>query len=567
MRNRLSIYVAILLAIGCLDLLAVNLSFAGTVDLPKTGQTTCYNSAGSVIPCATTGEDGEFRAGVAWPGYRFTDNGDGTITDNLTGLMWLKTGNCFGTKNWPEALNAVVDLNANPGNYTCGGYTATYNDWVLPNVNELESLINAEVPNQTDWLKGQGFVYVQSDIYWSSTITAKDIYNAWVVGMDSGSTGYHSQIGNYNYVLPVRAGTTPPAAVWKTGQTVSRAAGDDGDLQRGEAWPAPRFTSNGDGTVTDNLTGLMWLNDPNCLGNITWQEGLDKVVDLNTNPGSYSSCGGYATTYNDWRLPNRKELYSLTYFALYSPAFPEGHPFVNPPSIDCFWSSTTVASGSTEAWSNNMSYGGVAPRHKSYNSNAWPVRGQTTLAATTTAVSSITSNSTSSGGNATSDGGVSITARGVCWNTTANPTTSDSKTSDGTGPGSFTSTITLLNPGTTYHVRAYATNIVGTSYGIDLSFSTPYAATLYVCSSGGCGGKEPCYTTIQAAINDAETESVILIAEGIYSESIALNSGETLTLQGGWDASFETQAGTTILRNAPKAPQGSLTLQELSIKP
>jgi hypothetical protein len=386
---------------------------------------------------------------------------------------------------------------------------------------------------------------------------------------------------------------------------------------------------------------------------------------LNTNPGSYSSCGGYATTYNDWRLPNRKELYSLTYFALYSPAFPEGHPFVNPPSIDCFWSSTTVASGSTEAWSNNMSYGGVAPRHKSYNSNAWPVRGQTTLAATTTAVSSITSNSTSSGGNATSDGGVSITARGVCWNTTANPTTSDSKTSDGTGPGSFTSTITLLNPGTTYHVRAYATNIVGTvygsdltfttstttptvtttavssitsnsassggnvtsdggvsitargvcwstslnpttsdskttndigtgsftstitllnpgttyhvrayatnivgtSYGIDLSFSTPYAATLYVCSSGGCGGKEPCYTTIQAAINDAETESVILIAEGIYSESIALNSGETLTLQGGWDASFETQAGTTILRNAPKAPQGSLTLQELSIKP
>ena len=91
---------------------------------------------------------------------------------------------------------------------------------------------------------------------------------------------------------------------------------------------------------------------------------------------------------------------------------------------------------------------------------------------TTTAVSSITSNSASSGGNITSDGGASVTARGVCWSTSANPTTSDSHTSDGTGTGSFTSSITGLSPNTPYHVRAYATNSEGTGYGSDQTFTT-----------------------------------------------------------------------------------------------
>ena len=91
---------------------------------------------------------------------------------------------------------------------------------------------------------------------------------------------------------------------------------------------------------------------------------------------------------------------------------------------------------------------------------------------TTTAVSSITSNSASSGGNVTSNGGASVTARGVCWSTSANPTTSDSHTSDGTGTGSFTSSITGLSPNTTYHVRAYATNSEGTGYGSDQTFTT-----------------------------------------------------------------------------------------------
>ncbi|MDP4222586.1 MAG: fibrobacter succinogenes major paralogous domain-containing protein [Bacteroidota bacterium] len=91
----------------------------------------------------------------------------------------------------------------------------------------------------------------------------------------------------------------------------------------------------------------------------------------------------------------------------------------------------------------------------------------------TTADPAATSTSTAAGGGTISnDGGSPVTARGVCWSTSANPTINNNKTSDGTGIGSFTSNITGLSPSTTYHVRAYATNSVGTAYGTDKSFTT-----------------------------------------------------------------------------------------------
>ncbi|HUX95040.1 MAG TPA: hypothetical protein VMV47_04845 [Bacteroidales bacterium] len=91
---------------------------------------------------------------------------------------------------------------------------------------------------------------------------------------------------------------------------------------------------------------------------------------------------------------------------------------------------------------------------------------------TTTEITSITSTSASSGGNISNNGGASVTVRGVCWSTSNNPTTADSKTSDNTGTGNFICTLTGLNPGTTYYVRAYAANNAGTAYGNELSFST-----------------------------------------------------------------------------------------------
>lgn len=91
---------------------------------------------------------------------------------------------------------------------------------------------------------------------------------------------------------------------------------------------------------------------------------------------------------------------------------------------------------------------------------------------TTTSVTSITQTSAVTGGTITSDGGVSVTQRGVCWATHTGPLITDNTTSNGTGSGSFTSTLSGLTGNTIYYIRAYATNSVGTSYGQEISFST-----------------------------------------------------------------------------------------------
>ena len=91
---------------------------------------------------------------------------------------------------------------------------------------------------------------------------------------------------------------------------------------------------------------------------------------------------------------------------------------------------------------------------------------------TTNNVSSITTTTAVCGGNVTYDGGLTVTARGVCWSTSPNPTVDNSKTTDGSGLGAFTSDITGLTEGVTYYVRAYATNEKGTAYGEERSFTT-----------------------------------------------------------------------------------------------
>ena len=94
---------------------------------------------------------------------------------------------------------------------------------------------------------------------------------------------------------------------------------------------------------------------------------------------------------------------------------------------------------------------------------------------TTAAVTNITQTTATGGGNVTSDGGGAVTTRGVCWSTTANPTTANNKTTDGSGTGTFTSSLTGLTANTLYYVRAYATNSAGTSYGSQVNFTTlPY---------------------------------------------------------------------------------------------
>ena len=91
---------------------------------------------------------------------------------------------------------------------------------------------------------------------------------------------------------------------------------------------------------------------------------------------------------------------------------------------------------------------------------------------TTNSVTNITQTTATSGGNITNNGGASVTARGVCWSTSHNPTVNNSHTTNGSGTGTYTSNITGLSPNTTYYVRAYATNSAGTAYGDEKNFTT-----------------------------------------------------------------------------------------------
>ena len=141
-----------------------------------------------------------------------------------------------------------------------------------------------------------------------------------------------------------------------------------------------------------------------------------------------------------------------------------------------WWSST--ANGATVAWHRGLNDADASVHRydngKQIGFSVRCVKDSPAVAPTvsTTAVTAITATTATSGGNVTSDGGSSVTAHGVCWSTSTNPTTVNSKTNDGIGTGPFISLITGLVPGTTYYIKAYATNANGTSYGTQLSFST-----------------------------------------------------------------------------------------------
>jgi len=174
----------------------------GPAPIPKTWQWISYG----------TGDDGEYEHGVMWPYPRFTDNSDGTITDNLTGLIWLKDANCFGPRTWNNALSDCNGLSSAYCGLTDGSNAG---DWRLPNLKELESLIHygfshpslpcTEGPCQ--WQEGDPFINVQSFYYWSSTTwVPENGGSAWCVAMTDGRNTNCGKISNTIYVWPVRGG-------------------------------------------------------------------------------------------------------------------------------------------------------------------------------------------------------------------------------------------------------------------------------------------------------------------------------------------------------------------------
>ena len=178
---------------------------------------------------------------------------------------------------------------------------------------------------------------------------------------------------------------------------------------------------------------------------------------------------------------------------------------------------------------------GVNSEGTSYGNDLTFTPGAVTV--TTAATTAITLTGATSGGNVVSDGGASVTARGICWATTANPVATGNHTTDGSGLGVFSSILTSLTPSTNYHIRAYANNSTGTYYGADVQFSTlcnvytlPFSESFSATTIPGCwsqndiqgGGQIWLFGTITG-----QTPNPALTGTYAYLNSRAYGSGST----------------------------------------
>jgi hypothetical protein len=188
--------------------------------LPATGQTTCWDASGTVIQCAGTGQDGDLRKGAP---LAYVDNGNGTITDKDTGLVWEKLSmdgsvhDVSNTYTWDNAFSVHVAM-LNSTNF------AGHTDWRLPNVKELESIVNYQnvAPfvspafnnNCTSGCTVLTCSCTASDIYWSSTSVAGQARPgdppgptfAWFVRFGGGGVHGDNKSGN-QFVRAVRGGS------------------------------------------------------------------------------------------------------------------------------------------------------------------------------------------------------------------------------------------------------------------------------------------------------------------------------------------------------------------------
>ncbi|MCP4696819.1 MAG: DUF1566 domain-containing protein [Gammaproteobacteria bacterium] len=280
-----------------------------------------------------------------------TTAGTAATGDILTGKTAFVTGSLVtGSMSTQTLSNASAAVSA--GYYAATTLNAVDADLAAGNIKSGENIFGvAGDPNVVDTSSGDA--------------AAADILidkKAWMDG--SGITG-----------------TSYPAPVEATGETTSSDAGSDGKLKKGVAWPGTRFTDNGDGTVTDNLTGLIWLGNANCPTiTRTWENALNDVAELNSDGtmkgytcGDSSNASSHQT---DWRLPNRNELNSLVDVSQVGPALPSGHPFSGVQTDKYYWTSTTFAKSSTLAWFVDIDTGYMNITSKpSGPSYVWPVRG------------------------------------------------------------------------------------------------------------------------------------------------------------------------------------------------
>lgn len=344
--------------IGVFLILFIVLPILGVAaELPRTGQRTCFDQHGSTIDHTDSGQDGDLQRGEIWPEPRFVDNSDGTVTDHLTGLMWMHDGKCLGEMTWQLAMKSgeLLTTQKESLDKTCG-LKAEYSDWFLPDINQLETLFNGEEPYLHNWLNSRGFTNIQADnSYWSTTVSPNP-YTAWTFRFSSGITEQAARVENA-FVLLARQ-TIPPDLDNKSTDIPSPQADS-------------RLIDNGDGTVTDTETSLMWLQDSACIGTADWQDSFAKIKDFNDNPASFS-CDTKNNTFSDWSLPNRHELRSLIEHSTDLPALPVSHPFVNVQPD--YWTSTTAAYDPALAYTIFIGTGDIQVINKETQQHIWPVR-------------------------------------------------------------------------------------------------------------------------------------------------------------------------------------------------
>jgi len=288
------------LIIAGLLLILPYLVFAGT--LPDTGQTECYDNS-EEITCHNPGEDfyGQDANYVPCNPHSYTSLSGGImVQDNVTGLIWENKTNDSSihdkdnTYTWQNAQDVFI-ATLNSQNF--GGH----NDWRLPTIHELSYLVDSSIPEPGPTINTDYFPSTVSSGYWSSTTYADIPLDAWVVDFYYGGVNVDVK-SNYAYGY-VRA------------------------VREGQCGSLNNFIDNGNGTVTNTDTGLMWQQDtaPNAY---TWQQAISYCETL--------TLGGYS----DWRLPNRNELQSIVDYSRFNPAI---NPIFNVVSFPNYWSSTTHA--------------------------------------------------------------------------------------------------------------------------------------------------------------------------------------------------------------------------------
>jgi hypothetical protein len=168
---------------------------------------TCYDWKDNIIPCGYKRQYAALMFDKSIPDSRFTDNRNGTVTDNLTKLVWLKNTNCFGIQDWQSAVLAAKNLEEgdcgpNPDLVLSDGSSA--GDWRLPTMNELCTLIDFSksdpaLPN------GHMFSDALPGYHWSATTLNNHSELAWIVYFESGTTCYENIKNRSGYILPVRS--------------------------------------------------------------------------------------------------------------------------------------------------------------------------------------------------------------------------------------------------------------------------------------------------------------------------------------------------------------------------